>query len=160
MIGNTIKMTPAKGLVFLHKGNYNFSHLYNSSKGWIGDRNYDFTEKEYSVKKKAVTDETKANLIAERQIDDYAQFRIDTFILSKDYNRNLSSCKGEVKVIIGAKINLDYHEKWNKSKFLSIMLPIYNTFIIRKQINRYKVKLWNELMEYTSLIKKELNIYD
>lgn len=160
MIGNEIKMTSGTGLVLHHKGVYNLKQLYNKAKDWIDSKNYDFTEKEYSTKVQSARDEVKINWVAERSIDDYAQFYIETLFVSKDNNKKPSACKGEIRVNIIAKIVLDYRGEWKKSKFLSVMLPIYNTFIIKKQVNQYKAKMWNELMDYISVIKKELNIYD
>lgn len=160
MIKRELKMTPGTGFILLKKGEYSFNQLYKKGKEWIDERKYDLAEKEFSRKMKVVIDETKVNWIAERNIDDHAKFVINTWIISKDQNKNLSACKGEVKVTISGKIVFDYNEKWTGSRFLSIMLPIYNTFIIKKKMAQYKSKIWNELMEYVGVMKKELKIYD
>ncbi|MBU1203621.1 MAG: hypothetical protein KKG60_00955 [Nanoarchaeota archaeon] len=159
MIGQEIRITPGSGIVIHHKGEFNLDQVYNKAKSWIDSMRYDLTEKEHTIKKYPDLDETIISLIAEREIDDYAKFSIQTNFLVRDKNKKSGSCKGRIKINIISKIELDYKNKWKKTRTSSILFYVYNNFIIHKKIKEYKTKLTNEFNDYNNLIKEVLGKY-
>jgi hypothetical protein len=160
MIGSEVKVTPSAGLILRHKGKFDFKEICKKAKSWIDSKKYDFTEKENSFKDKSDMDETTMVWVAEREVDDYIKFVIETAFLVKNRDKRQKINFGEIKLNISAHMELGYNEGWKKSAVLNALFYLYNNFIIRKRINQYQGKLYGELTEYIGKIKKELEQYD
>ena len=79
MIGQKEGITPAKGLLIRYKGEFNLDEMYKKCKDWFKSKKYIFTEKEHTQKDKPQGTELNIKFVAEREIDDYVRFDIETY---------------------------------------------------------------------------------
>ena len=148
---------PSNGMVIRYNGEFNFDSLYKSVKSWFGSYRYDYYEKEMTEKNKPQGNSVLIKISAEREVDDYAKFVIEI-----DFNEVLRIKKtekgnlGELRAIIRAKFILDYKNNWKNFPFL---LYLYNNVILKKKVNKfYFPKLYDEMMDLNSMVKRNLGL--
>lgn len=160
MIREKELITLAKGNLIRYRGDFDLDRLYKECKKWFKSKNYIFTEKEHTDKTRPQGDELNIKFMARREIDDYAEFNIETYFFILEVNKKDNKISNaHVKINIEAFVKLDYKGLWQKSPFKKFLFFIYNNYIIKKKIlNEYEGKLENELTEYSNLIKSYLNL--
>jgi len=159
MINKKEKITPAKGLLIKYQGEFDLEKLYKSCKDWFNSKEYDFTEKEHTEKEKNYGNELLIKFIGEREVDDYVKFEIETFFFILEIKKKGKRETAKVKINVEAKRILDYKDKWQGNAFNKFLFFVYNNYIIKNKIEKvYEDKLFNELMEYTGMIKGVLGL--
>jgi len=163
MIGETIKVTPGPGLQIRKRGVFDLDKLYQEMTNWFGKNKYDFNEDIHSDKKGDKGKEIIIVLSGEKKVTDYIKCNIKVNFFLKNINKvskasdNLE--KGSVKITLIAKLVLDYNKKWNKSSFSSFLFKIYNNYIIKKEIGKYKNKLYKEILNLQDVAKEILELH-
>lgn len=155
MIETEDYITPKQGTLINKKGEFDLEKVYKKAASWFPTRLYDFTEKEHTHKDKPQGFEILIKFEGERKVDDYVKFHIHTTFLSIGYREK----KGYLKINIKAYLELDYRKRWEINFFTKFLRFIYNNYIIKHRIKTvYEGKLYSEMVEYTSIIKKELGL--
>ena len=151
------KIHPTKGIIIRYKGVFNIDSLYKNIKSWFGSHDYDYYEKDMTEKNKPQGNTLQMKFTAEREVDDYVKFEIGV-----EFNEILRVKKldkghsGDARIIVRAKMILDHQNNWKNIPFL---FYLYNNIILKKKIlNYYWPKIYDEMMELTSLIKSELGL--
>lgn len=163
MIGETVKVTPGQGLQIRKSGVFDLDKLYQEMTNWFGDNKYDFNEDVHSDKHKDRGKEIIIVWSGEKKVTDYIKYNIEVNFLLKNINKvskasnNLE--KGSIKITLIAKLILDYHKKWNKSFFSNFLFKIYNNYIIKKEIGKYKNKLYKEILSLQDVAKEILEFH-
>jgi len=152
-----MKIHPSKGIVIRYKGIIDIDSLYKDVKSWFKKNDYDYFEKENTEKNKPQGNTLIIKMRAERKVDDYVRFDIgvdfDEILRVKKVNKGYS---GDARIIIRAEMIFDYYNNWKTIPFL---FYIYNNLIIKKKIYTfYFPKIYNEMMDLNSLIKKDLGL--
>ena len=149
-------VTPPPGVLITYKGNFSLDILYKRSKTFFDSKRYEFTEKEHTEKTKSHGNELKVRWIAEREVDDYAKFYIESIFEIWDAIKKNNIYSGDLKINVIARIELDYKKNFYKFPFL---LFLYNNFLIKRKIeNIYEAKIDSEYKEYCNIVKEILNI--
>jgi len=153
------KLTPAKGILIRYKGDFDLDDLYKKCKDWFGSKKYIFTEKEHTHKDRSEGHELNVRFSAEREIDDYIRFDIETYFFVLYANKKGKFTNANVKINIQAWVILDYKNNWQKTAFHKFLFYIYNNYIIKKKIQGvYEEKLFLEMVNYSKMIKSHLNL--
>jgi len=160
MIGKEEYVTPKPGIIITYNGSFNLDKLYKDTKKWFKSHEYLFTEKEYKEKTQAHGNEIKIDFIAERKIDDYMKFNIlANFLILNVKKLSEDTYIGNLHLNIIGYIDLDYNNKWQNNPIKKFLFFIYNNLIIKNKLeNLYDVKLYNEVLDFESLIKKNLEM--
>ncbi len=160
MISGKDLVTPKLGILIKYNGSFNLDKLYKDAKAWFNKYKYDFTEKEYKEKQHPISGELQFEFNGERKVDDYAKFNITIKVLIiglKKLDKN--TYIGNFRVNLIAHIDLDYSEKWQYNPFKKFLFFIYNNYLIKNKIqNVYEDKLYEEVLDYETLIKTELGL--
>ena len=156
-VGKEMKIHPSKGIVIRYKGIIDIDSLYKDVKSWFKKNDYDYFEKENTEKNKPQGNTLIIKMRADRKVDDYVRFDIgvdfDEILRVKKVNKGYS---GDARIIIRAEMIFDYYNNWKTIPFL---FYIYNNLIIKKKIYTfYFPKIYNEMMDLNSLIKKDLGL--
>jgi len=156
-LGKVYKIHPSKGMIIKYKGVIDIDSLYKSVKSWFKDYKYDYFEKENTEKNKPQGNTLLIKMRGEREIDDYAQFKVEV-----DFNEILRVKKvdkgytGEARIIIRSNIIFDYKDNWKSVPFL---LYLYNNIILKRKIlDYYWQNAYDEMMELSALIKSKLGL--
>ncbi len=152
-------VTPKQGLILRYNGVFDLKKIYNSSKKWFNDNKYALTEKEYKEKPTSVGSEFNMVLESERDIDDYAKFFISLHIFIIDAKKADEKYNGKIKINISAYVLLDRANKWQTNSIKTFLFFVYNNFFIKDKIqNVYEDKIYSELMNIISNIKKYIKV--
>ena len=157
VLGKEIKINPGRGMKIRYNGVMDIDSLYKGIKSWFDDHSYDYTEKENTQKNKPQGNSLIIKMHADREIDDYVKFHLevdmDEILRVKKVGKKYS---GEARIVIRAKMILDYEDSWKGVPFL---LYLYNNVIIKKKIlTFYWPKVYDEMMGLNSLIKSKLGL--
>lgn len=159
MIKKEDYVTPKPGLLITHKGKFDLDNLYKEGRSWFKARKYDFNEKDQIEIVKPEGNELRVRWLAERKIDDYVKFHIQTRFFMLELKKTGELYNAKLKINIAAYVELDYRGNWGRNLIGHFLFYVYNNFIIKKKIeNVYEVKLYNETSEYINLLKKILEI--
>ncbi|MBL7147780.1 MAG: hypothetical protein ISS82_03065 [Nanoarchaeota archaeon] len=159
MIGQKEGITPAKGLLIRYKGEFNLDEMYKKCKDWFKSKKYIFTEKEHTQKDKPQGTELNIKFVAEREIDDYVRFDIETYFFILEISKKGNVANANVKINIEGWVVLDYKNKWQGNPFSKFLFFIYNNYILKKKIIEvYENKLYLEILNYSKLIKSYLGL--
>jgi len=148
MIKKVYKVLPGTGIRIKKAGIFDFDGLYKDMKSWFIEHEYLFHEKEHTEKDLSHGREILMKWYAEREIDDYAKFRIDIFFFVEKFTRLDKKAKAELKITYFASVELDYKNNWQKNPLYKFLFFIYNNYIIKGRIlTNYEPKLKNDLRE-------------
>lgn len=157
--GNEFSLTPPQGLRILYEGNFDFDKMKSAVKAWFRSKKFIFTEKEYTIKDKALGREAEITWIGEKKRDDYTRFRITIDIKINEMKKAGKLDNGKIFAKFGAAMEFDYKKRFN-SKFGEFMMHVYNNYIIKKKIDeKYMMELGSELGEVHSIVKDLLDLY-
>ena len=160
MIGKEDYVTPKPGTIITYNGTFNLDKLYKEAKRWFRDNNYLFSEKEYKEKVWAHGNELKLDFIAERKIDDYTKFWIKAnFLMLNVKKLSKDVYVGSFHLNIIGHIEFDYNNKWQYNPIKKFFFFIYNNLIIKHKIESvFELKLYNEVLQFEDLIKRNLGM--
>ncbi len=157
--GTEHAILPPPGIRILYEGNFDFDKMKAAVKAWFRSKKYIFTEKEYTIKDKALGKEVEITWIGERKRDDYARFRITIDIKINEMKKSGKLDNGRIFANFAAVIELDYKKRF-ESKIGEYLRHVYNNYIIKKTINeKYEVELRGELKEVHDIMKDLLELY-
>lgn len=153
------KLTPAKGILIRYEGDFDLDEMYKKCKDWFNSKKYVFTEKEHTHKDKIEGQELNVKFFADREINDYIKFDIETYFFILYINKKGKKSNAKLKINIQSWVILDYKGVWQKSAFHKFLFYIYNNYIIKKKIQGvYEEKLFVEMVEYSKMIKSYLGL--
>ncbi len=160
MIGKKVSVADIK---IKEVGIFDIETLYKEAKSWFDSKNYTFQEKEHTEKIRDIGDEYLIQWVAERKVDGYVKFNIETsfFIryITKIKIREKQLYKGDMEITTKAFLELDYKNNWHTSAIKKFLFNIYSNYIIKEKINDYNSKLDNEVKELLDIIKSVINIH-
>lgn len=159
MIEKKDYVTPKPGILITHKGKFNLDEIYKEGREWFASRKYDFNEKDQVEIVKPEGNELRVRWFAERKVDDYVKFHIQTKFFMLELQKLKEGYNSKLKINVTAFLELDYRGNWGRNLIGNFLFYIYNNFIIKKKIQKvYETKIYKEFLEYTNLLKKILNI--
>ncbi len=155
---------PKTGIKIQQKGIYEIKDLLKTIQDYFQERRYIFQLSESQSKAKDKGYEVIVSIKSEREIDDYARFHIEIYMLiiemEKVKVKNKALDRGNMDINFKAYVFLDYKNRWNKnflSRFLNIL---YNNFIIKEKIKtEYERNLYIDLTNLHNLVKEKLGLY-
>ena len=155
MVSEIIKVISKHNLKY--HGVFDLSRLYSEMKGWINANDFDFEEKEHADKVKDKGHKIKYVLLGEKKVTDYIKYHVNIEINAVEVNslyENLVS--GKLDMVINSNLELDYKEKWGISKMAKFFFNIYNTYLIKNEIDNHHDKLYDESLNLQDLAKDVL----
>lgn len=157
--GTEFPLTPPEGIRILYEGNFDFDKMKSAVKAWFRSKKYIFTEKEYTIKDKALGKEVEITWIGERKRDSYARFRITIDIKINEMKKSGKLDNGKMYAKFLAVIELDYKKRF-ESKLGEYLRHVYNNYIIKSTIDeKYMMELGSELKEVHDIMKDLLDLY-
>ncbi len=157
--GTEFPLTPPEGIRILYEGNFDFDKMKSAVKAWFRSKKYIFTEKEYTIKDKALGKEVEITWIGERKRDSYARFRITIDIKINEMKKSGKLDNGKMYAKFLAVIELDYRKRF-ESKLGEYLRHVYNNYIIKSTIDeKYMMELGSELKEVHDIMKDLLDLY-
>ncbi len=156
MFDKTVKATiGAKGIWLRRKGVFDLDRLYSEVKAWLDEMGYEMQEKEHTEKDKPAGKEIKYIFKCEREVTNYYKYYIDiTFFILNAIPMSGNLISANARIAIEAHVELDRLKKWqNKGKFVDFLFKIYNNYIIKKEVEKYRDQLYEEVLELQDLIK-------
>ena len=155
---------PATGLkIDIRNGVFDLNEFLSKAKTWFFRKQYDYAEKKHSDKDLPQGHEVNIICVNDRKVSDYIKFHIDMDLFITDMKKTKVDGrtfeKGNFEARFFAWLELDYKKKWQSRPFANFLLHVYNNYIIKKQIQDYEDKLYDEVMELFSKLKKVLGTY-
>ncbi len=139
------------------KGQMNIDKVYKSLIPWFKENKYLFHEKGITGKEKLGGREEKIEWIAERKIDSYFKFHIDTeFVLLRIRGEN-----AELTLRFKGYLEKDYRNNFAiryGAKFGEFLRRLYEKYVIKAKISGMEGRVWAETYDYIDTAKKELNL--
>jgi len=159
------KEVPQTRRVITQEAIFDFSELYKDMKDWFDERQYKFHEKEHEQKEGAKGMELDITWIGEKEVHSYFKFKIEITILGTNIEKLQSEqgnivYKGNLKIMIGGTLIMDYKDKFVDGKFTEFLGSIYNRIFMEKKSEEYEEKIDGEMEEIVALIKEYLQLYE
>lgn len=152
-------VTPSQGLILKYRGEFDLKKLYSSVKEWFSKKNYDLSEKEYKEKPGDLGKEFNIIFNCERKIDEYSSFNIDLHFFILNAKKTNGKYSGKINIYVSAYVLLDRKDKWQSNSIKTFLFFVYNNFFIKDKIqNVYEDKLYSEILDLISIIKKHVNV--
>jgi len=147
------------------KGIFDFKGYYKVAYDWLRYSGYTIHEKQYLEEIEKQGKKIIIEWVATKKISDYFQFqmKISWFILKMNdieimkEGRKVPMQRGEPSIKIKAILVKDYQSKWN-TPFLEAMRRIYDKYMYRVRIEKYKLTLVNDTEEFIRQCKDYLAI--
>lgn len=147
---------PHWGVELTKKGVFNFEKLYKFFMGWFDEHKYDTHEKQYTSKPLVPQgEEIVVEYSGLRDVSKYFRFHIDVEIWGVRLKKVGRDYKGNIKVRFRGWIEKDPNKKWRNFEFLR---QIYDLYIIKNKISKYKDKVKNETNNLIKKAKKILSL--
>jgi len=157
MISKEDYITPKTGIRIRYVGAVDIEKLWKDMRKWFNKYNYDFWEKDHTIKELDKGTEIVAHWVAEREIDDYVKFVIEVKFTFERLKKVNGKMEGTYILIFFSYLNLDYRKKWQRNRFYKFLFFLYNNYIINRKIQGvYEAKLYDELMDVYELFKNKL----
>lgn len=158
MIGKKEKVTVGPGSQLRYTGVFDLDRLYSEIKNWFGENEYDFYEKAHTDKSKPKGKELKYTFLGEREVTDYFKYNITVQFFIQEVNPVSGNLvHGKAKVTISGVLEMDHHNKWQRSAFSDFLFRIYNNHIIRRDIEKRKEDLYDDVVNLHDLAKDILD---
>ncbi len=158
MVDRVEKITPSAGLRIRHKGVFDLDRLYSEVKGWIGENEYDFQEKEHADKGKDKGREIKYVFLAEKEVTSYFRYNIQvSFELTEVNKMSENLVSGNAVITVHSKLELDYKDHWSHNAFSDFFFKFYNNYIIKDKVMEERSILEENTVELWDLIKDILD---
>lgn len=154
MIKKVYKVLPGSGIRIKQVGIFDFDGLYKGMKEWFSEHEYIFHEKEHTEKDLPQGREILMKWAAERDIDDYARFKIDVHFMIEKFTRLNGKAKAELKITYFAYMDLDYKNSWQRNALYKFLFFVYNNYIIKgKILTNYEIKLKKDVNDLRNIVK-------
>lgn len=162
------KISVASGLKVKYRGVFDLGDFYKKLKLWFdsegyGDENKNFKESKYTESIKPYGKNIEIKWVAEKNKSDYFSFGLtvtfrilglqDTEIQYE--NKKIKANKGEVDVKVSADLIKNRQGKWSRD---SIIKRIYETLIVDKRIEEYKLEVYKLAYKLQDEMKMYLNL--
>lgn len=150
-----------------YDGIFNFNELYKFCHKWLRDSGYViFEEKSYEeTKKPGKEKKSRIDWKCTKKITDYFRYELEVDfhpdvekIEAKRGRKKLNTDKGKVDIGVKGKLIYDYEGVWEGNVLLKFLRGVYDYFVIRKRVGKYKNKLKKECKEFERQIKSFLAI--
>lgn len=146
------------------EGIFDLKKVYEEVKNYLSNLKYRITEKDSSTKLSSKGSEVMVEFNGEREVDDYIRFLMQINFLVTEMKQVKVNGKtlnrGLLQITVVSSYELDYANKWVKSKFADLIHKFYRKHLIKDKINIvYEGKLYGEVVNLMSLIKKILDLY-
>lgn len=150
-----IYVTPKVGVKIEVHGPFDLKKIYNTSKNYLFDKQYDFTEKKYEWKDKPAGKEVDVVFEGERKISGLMKFHIDVSIIGRKIVPDEDKVKGDIDIRVIGYLELDYKDQWSGNKLLSFLFKVYTDSIIKSDIDdKQLTKLSDETTELQDKIRE------
>lgn len=142
------------------EGVVNLEDLYRLIKEWLEFHGYNFFEKEYIDTIKDSGKDIKIILLGDKKADDYAKFEIVVKIKVEDAKevefKKGTGFKGSISVGFESDVLRDYENEWEKTFLLRFIRAVYDKFIIKDKLEKYRSELEDETQDIYRKVKEFL----
>lgn len=152
--------------VIKHKGFFNYADLYNFCYNWFKDQGYRVEESNYVEKLSGFGKEIQIEWKAKKKISDYYRNIIEVkwHILGLNdaevevEGKKTKTNKGDLKIKIGADLERDYEDNWDKKPMWKFLRGIYDKYIMRTTQDEYEGRLASKATAFAEDLKAFLNL--
>ncbi len=153
-------ITPASGLILRKTGEFDLDALYSDLHLFFDENSYGFQELENGTKLKDKGEEITIKWRGERAVDAYGKFIITVSFIIEGAKKRGKTYTGDLRIILGALVELDYKNEWPLKPMGNFLFKIYNKYIIKQKINqKYYGPLYDEIVALQERAKKILEFY-
>jgi len=154
-----VDITPSSGIRLRKEGTLNLNQLYKDMKAWFAEKDYIFFEKEAGKKEKETGFKVLIKWEVERNIDEYAQFKIKVEIFGQDLQEikkeDIKLHSGNFEIRFWADVNLDYTNTWERKPFGKFLFGRHTNVMMKSKIQSvYETKLDDELQDLIAIAKE------
>ncbi|MFH0868807.1 MAG: hypothetical protein V1839_01120 [archaeon] len=126
-----------------------------------------FPKKKYKEKVKPTGKDMEIQWEANKDIDEYASFRIEMKAQLLGINEvevqkdgaKVKMQKGEISISVSAHLITNRLEAWEAKPGLSFLQKFYEKFLYKSSIERMKAELWKTGWDFYNEAKAFLNLY-
>jgi hypothetical protein len=158
MISDKIKIELGKGFRLKKEGTFDLDNLLKKVMILVKKRKYDIQIKDHTDKSEAAGHEMSIVWTLEKKIDEYLKYETKIEFFLKRIKKEKDLVTGLNRITFTSNLITDYQNKLKHTKFLKFFGEVYNTFIIRKKIEKHKKKLLNEITEIKDLTKSLIDM--
>ncbi len=145
----------------VQKGLFDLKTLDKNIKEWFSNKGYLFQEKKNVSKAKDKGHETEIVFSAEKKVDNYAKYIINTEILATGLEKvklgDKMLDKGNVEIRLDANLQLDYKNRFGDKLFGKFLRAVYHKYF-KEQIKHYENQSEEEGKDLFSIMKGSLNL--
>ncbi len=159
-MGETWPITEEGSLIIRQNAPVNLKALHKDLYNWATENNYFFNEKGYTEKNKSHGKEMDIVWTFERKTTDFIKFYIDIAIWGGGMNppkENPELLQGQLEIVIDAKMEMDWQNRWDTSSMLKFLRKMYIYYIKKQYFLNYAGKCWEDTYSLHALIKSHLN---
>ncbi|MFC1768401.1 hypothetical protein ACFLZX_01430 [Nanoarchaeota archaeon] len=154
-----------------YKGVWNMNDLYSKMADWFRKRKYNFYEKTYKHKAPSPFGKDRQyQWDGVRIEEDYYKFIINIYMHCYDVSDFEAKkpdgtsdilTKGRIWIEMTGRIDLDYDNKFEESKFYANLRNFYNNYVLKKRVEHILWdQLWyREILKLHELIEKTLKMH-
>lgn len=146
-----------------YSGIYDLPLLVQSTRTWLLKREYLLIDKEHTEAVKTSGKEIKFDITAFRNVSDYVKFSIEIEIiilrsidiLVEENGEKVKKQQGDVEIRVKAFVQKNYKNTFKAtSKFQEFLRQIFEKYIVKSTLGKYKEKLLDEVQSYIDEIKE------
>jgi len=160
------KLIIGKEIKLKFNGIFDMSDLYRKMKFWLEWNGYGpekGMEKAYIEKIKPNGKQIEIKWVAINDVSNYVKAVIEVtfFVLGLESveidkeGKKIKTKKGDIELRITGYLVLNADDKWNDNSFVN---KVYKKFILKKNIDGYKIDLYDDLYDLHDEIKSYLNL--
>ena len=128
---------------------------------WAQENKYFFNEKDFTEKVKSHGKEFGIKWFFEKKTTDFIKFSMDIEVWAHSLNpvekEGKQYLQGEIEITLDSKMEMDWQNRWDTSKFLKFLRNIYIYYIKKQYFLNYAGKCWEDTYSLHALIKSNLN---
>ena len=157
------KGMPTRSVKF--RGTFSYSDLLQAVRGWFGDNYYRFDEPTHKWKSGGEGVEAEIKMKGARKMNEYVKYHVEVWVriwdmkeveVIKDGQKMVLN-DGKVAIETTGKVEFDWANRFQGSKFLQNLQDFFHKFIIRQDISdKWEDGLFKTLIEFTKMIKEKI----
>jgi len=149
------------GYQIVHNAYSDIPDLLKGLAGFFADHHYDFYESGISEKDTGIGSEIQSEWIASREVTDYIKFHITIMVLARDVRKvrlptGEDTFSARLIVRITTKAEKNWNETFSDGHWQEMMRQLYERYIKRGELDKYKGRLYGESMALLEEIKTHL----
>ena len=159
-MSETWPITEEGSLIIRQNAPVDLKALHKALYQWAEENKYFFNEKDFTEKIKSHGKEINIKWVFEKKTTDFIKFHHHIEIWTHSMNPmkdNPNLMKGEIEVVLDAKMEMDWQNRWDTSSFLKFLRKMYIYYVKKQYFLNYAGKCWGDTYSLHALIKSHLN---